>query len=76
MGTDKAREINREVRRKKDERVLKHLTDAAQAISPCPDDNSVRYDYTELASNFRGRHKRWPLWWEMAKAIQDHVKGD
>jgi len=65
------------VRKIQNERVLRHLTDAAHAVSPCPDDSSVRPDYVELASGFRAERKRWPLWWEMAKAIQeDGTRGD
>lgn len=76
MDQDKAREINRKVRHKKDERVLRHLTDAAQAITPCPDNGSVFHPYTDLASEFRAEHKRWPVWWEMAKKIYEYETSD
>lgn len=76
---EERRERNRQimigVRKKQDERVLTHLTDAAHAISPCPDNGSVAHGYTELASGFRHRHGRWPLWWEMAKLIWDEEHG-
>lgn len=57
--------------KEKHEAVLTHLTDAAHRLAPCPDNGSVWYDYTELASSFRAKHGRWPLWWEMAKVIQE-----
>jgi hypothetical protein len=64
------------VQHEKDERVLIHLTDAAHAIAPCPDDGSVYHPYTDFASEFRAVHKRWPLWWEMAKLIHDYETSD
>jgi len=69
---ERNRQIEISVRRKQDERVLTHLTDAAHAISPCPDDGRVAHGYTEMASSFRHKTGRWPLWWEMARLIQDH----
>ena len=74
----KAKEVTMQaqMRRRKDERVLRHLTDGAHAIAPCPDDGSAFPPYTELASEFRSLHKRWPLWWEMAKAIHDYETGE
>lgn len=76
MDQDKAREINLRVQRKRDQTVLRHLTDAAHKIAPCPDDGSVHHPYTELASVFRAEHKRWPLWWETAKAIYEYETSD
>ena len=79
---DEVRKANKELttqargRRRKDERVLRHLTDGAQAIAPCPDDGSAFPPYVELASEFRSLHKRWPLWWEMAKAIHSYETGE
>lgn len=67
-------EIQRTVRRKNEARVLTHLTDASHAISPCPDNGSVWPVHTELASQFRSQNGRWPVWWEMAKLIQDNGK--
>ena len=76
MEPTEAREINLKVQRKKDQKVLTCLTDATHKISPCPDDGSVYHPYTELASAFRAEHKRWPLWWEMAKTIHDYETSD
>lgn len=70
--TQKTWDLRTQVQKKKNERVLAHLTDAAHAVAPCPDNGSVWSDYTQLASSFRAKHGRWPLWWEMAKAIQKH----
>lgn len=60
----------------RDESVLRHLTDAAHKIAPCPDTGSVYHPYTALASDFRAVHQRWPLWWEMAKLIRDYETSD
>jgi len=67
-------DLRTRVQHKRDEAVLTHLTDASHKISPCPDNGSVRHDYTELASEFRAQFGRWPLWWEMAKKIQKYEK--
>lgn len=72
---ERNRQIRIKVQHKQDERVLAHLTDAAQAISPCPDNGRVAHRYTELAAWFRHKTGRWPLWWEMAEMIWDEEHG-